>query len=190
MWDQHQRYLREQERFDVNPREAFIIDFEQQVGKWQEEGDLMAVCLDANEDVREGPVSDMFYRLGLQEAILTRHYNYSPPATYNRNTQRVPIDGIFISPELQVIGAGYGAFDNEVNTGHRLLWVDIEVRSMFGQPLPYIYYKQAKRFTSKEPKLRRRYNRYYNKLFKEGSGPLLLAKLEKQIATGEKGHIL
>jgi hypothetical protein len=100
------------DRFDVNPREAFIVDFEQQANKWQEEGDLLVVCLDANEDVREGPVSDMFERLGLQEVILTRHYNYSPPATYNRNTQQVPIDGIFISSELKVTGAGYGAFDN------------------------------------------------------------------------------
>jgi hypothetical protein len=39
----------------------------------------------------------------MNEAILTKHASKSPPATYNRNYSRQPIDGIWISDGLEIL---------------------------------------------------------------------------------------
>ena len=91
--EQHRRYFRSHNNFK-DPRKIFVSDMEKEMEKWKNMGEQVIVCLDANEDVRQGPVKDMFDRQNMQEAILTRHQEYSPLATCNKNTTRTPIDGL------------------------------------------------------------------------------------------------
>ena len=125
VYEQHLRHFRREKQFDAEPRQQFIIDLEKQLQQWLAEGDKLIVALDANEDVRTGDIYDMFTRLGLVDTILEKHSEYSPPATYDRNRQRRPIDAIFASPELQIMRAGYGAVGNGCKSSHQYLWIDV-----------------------------------------------------------------
>jgi len=55
-------------------------------------GDSTVLGIDGNDDVCTSFLSQKLIELGLSDAILTLHAPASPPATYNRNTNRVPID--------------------------------------------------------------------------------------------------
>ena len=107
----------------------------------------------------------MFRRLNMEEAILRRHRRYSPPATQNTNTTRTPIDGIFVTPGIVVTRAGYDAFDAGCPSDHRLLYIDITTRSIFGFSPQNIYWSQAKRFSGKDPRRRKKYIKYVRKLY-------------------------
>jgi len=168
VYEQHKRHFIRSGTPDREPRQAFLEDIAIEIKTWQTEGDHIILCMDANDDVRKGAIYETFVdELHLQEAILTKHHSFSPPATCNKNTNREPIDAIFISPTLQVTGAGYGPFDVDFHSDHRFLWVDVQIRSMFGQPIPQIYHSNAQRFTAKDPRRRKKYNKLAEKYFEE-----------------------
>ena len=70
--------------------------------------------------------------VGLREAVSSQHPLNSPPATYNRNTNRSTIDGLFVSFGVEVTQAGMLAFDSDKawRSDHRLLWIKIETDSV------------------------------------------------------------
>ena len=80
-----------------DPRTAFYEDLFQDVSVWKQEGDRIIIGLDANEDVRKGETSNFFQAVGMKEAILNSHTGRDPPATYNRNMNREPIDGMWVT---------------------------------------------------------------------------------------------
>lgn len=47
-----------------------------------------------NEDVRTGNLAYELKDRGLHNAILSRHLEISPPATFNGNKKRTPVDAI------------------------------------------------------------------------------------------------
>mgnify|MGYP002807345711 CR=1 FL=1 len=106
---QHQRYLTKKKRLEA-PREALYVDLFEELSAWIDAGNQIILGIDANEDVRTGATASFFQALGMTEAILHRHQRKSPPATHNRNFQRQPIDGIWVTPGLWATGAGYCAF--------------------------------------------------------------------------------
>ena len=106
---QQYRYLRTHRR-DTEPRQAVYDDLFEEAQIWINAGDHLVIGMDSNEDIRTGATENFFQALGMKEAILSRHQGKSPPATYNRNLQRQPIDGIWVTPGLRAIGAGYCAF--------------------------------------------------------------------------------
>jgi len=79
--------------------------------------------MDFNEDVQLPWIRQFFANINLIEAIST--ITGSPPtATYNQGT--MPIDGIYVSPDLLLlIQGGYLAFDAGILSDHRALWIDI-----------------------------------------------------------------
>jgi hypothetical protein len=103
---QQQRFLTKKKRLE-DPREAIYADLFDEVSAWIEEGDQIIIGIDANEDVRTGRTAEFFRALGMKEAILSRHQERSPPATYNRNNSREPIDGLWVTPGLKAVAAGY-----------------------------------------------------------------------------------
>ena len=74
-------------------------------------GDNVVLGTDMNEDVRTGKLAKGLKQLGLIDLILSTHSTSSPPATFNRNTTRTPVDAIWGNASLEVISAGYGPFD-------------------------------------------------------------------------------
>jgi hypothetical protein len=95
-----------------------IQDLALAIDQWKEEGDHIILGMDANEDARDGTVNDALMKLGLREAILDRHQDKSPQATHNRNKNRTPIDGIWISPSIYITVGGYLPFGEECPSDH------------------------------------------------------------------------
>ena len=90
--------------------------------------------IDANEDVSSlvGSPSRAFQRVGLHEAILDRHSHLPTAATYHRNLQGYPIDGIYASPGVTIKAGGYYDFDDHITSTHRGLWIDFDLDSVLG----------------------------------------------------------
>ena len=84
---------------EFEPRTAIYEDLFMECTEWMDEGDQLIIGIDANEDVCTGATAEFFQTLGMREAILDKHNQLSPPATHNRNNQRQPIDGLFVTPE-------------------------------------------------------------------------------------------
>ena len=85
--------------------------------------------------------------------------------TYRRNTKNVPIDGIWISPNLEIKAGGYFAFDEVFQgTDHRTLWVDITYNMAFGHNMAPLVKPQARRLQCKDPRLVDNYIRKYEEI--------------------------
>ena len=123
-WWQHRMWLLEQGD-EREPRRAFMEDLCRALQTWLQDGEHIVVGMDANDDLRSGEVARTLERLGLEERILQRHRDRTPQATYHRNTKGKPIDGIFSSPGVPVLAAGYYDWDEAVTSTHRALWVDV-----------------------------------------------------------------
>ena len=83
--------------------------------------------MDANDDVRDGAVSAALVEIGIQEAVIKNHKIESVPATCARNTQRRPIDSIWTSLGLDVLGCGFLVFQSVCgfDSDHQIIWVEI-----------------------------------------------------------------
>lgn len=156
VWSQHRRYFLEREE-DREPIEASEQDLSAKLQKWIQEGSHIVLGMDANEDVRHGGFPTRLIAMGLREAITTHHSHLSPPATQNRNQSRTPIDGIWISGNLEVTKAGYTAFGGGCPSDHRGLWLDITTSSMLGHRPPRILKPVAHRLSSRDPRIWRKY---------------------------------
>ena len=142
-----------------NPRSAILEDVLQLVATWKALGDHVIIGMDANEDVRKGEVHTLFHQAGLTEVILDLHHDLSPPATYNRNTNRQPIDGIWATSGISITRGGYLAFGDGCPSDHRVLWFDISFSVAFGQRPEAMAPLQPKRLKSKDPRLVKKYHK-------------------------------
>ena len=108
------RYFREKKHcIDPKPIALFDRDLKNEITKWMEMGDQIILGIDANDTVDCGQFSDQMLEVGLTEAVSPQHPLKSPPATYNRNTNRSTIDGLFVSFGVEVTQAGMLAFDSD-----------------------------------------------------------------------------
>ena len=145
MNQQHQRYLTKKKRLEAQ-REALYVDLYEELSAWIDAGDQIILGIDANEDIRTGRTQEFFRALGMKEVILARHAEMSPPATYNRNNSREPIlDGIFVTPGLKAVAAGYEAFGEGCPSDHRALWADFTYEDAFGHSPPPLIAPTARR---------------------------------------------
>ena len=164
--EQHRRYFRSKDNFN-DPRIIFLTDLEMEIEKWKAMGEEVIVCLDANEDGRQGPTFDMFTRQNMQAGILARHQDYSPPETCNKNHTRTPIDGIFSTSGISIARAGYDAFDEGCPSDDRIIYIDVTKKSLYGFAPQDIYWSNARRLTAKDPRRRKAYNKIVKGSYKE-----------------------
>jgi hypothetical protein len=126
---------------------------------WKEAGDHVAIGMDANEDVRNGEVNTMFKGLGLREATLDKHKDKSPPAaTQNRNTKHQPINGTWISSGLVISARGCLPFGDACPSHHRMIWIETQCSTAFGQSSPEIAKVKPKRLKTSDPRLVNEHN--------------------------------
>jgi hypothetical protein len=161
VFSQQERHLRSQND-DRNPRRAFIKDLEAQLDLWMTAGNIIIIGLDANNNVRTGPVNAMLRSRGLVEVHSAKHPQHLPPrATCNKNAQAIPLDGIWAPPSLDCSSAGYLGFGEIIigKTDHYLIWVDFTYESALRfQPLEPSYVA-AQRLTLNDPRVVKTYNR-------------------------------
>jgi hypothetical protein len=92
------------------------------------------VALDANEDLRRGPMSMAFQQRNMREVLLTRHGRNAPPTTDNGSAV---IDGIWATPSISIEHRGYLAGGEAIpRTNHWCLWVDVTYKTLYGHAIP------------------------------------------------------
>ena len=132
-WNQHIRYFSKKGITSPNPRDLFDDNLIALLQIILVNGDNVVLGIDMNEDVRTGKLAKQLKELGLIDLILSTHPLESPPATFNRNTTRTPIDVIWGNSSLEVLRAGYRPFNDgypsALSDGHRLFWIMVSHQS-------------------------------------------------------------
>jgi hypothetical protein len=98
---------------------------------------------------------------GLVEVRSAQHPHSPPRATCNKNTQAIPVEGIWASPSLDCSSAGYLRFGEIIigKTDHCLIWADFTYESASGFQPPERSYTAPQRLTLNDPRVVKKYNR-------------------------------
>jgi hypothetical protein len=135
--------------------------------------------LDGNEDMRRGPLARILHSANLREVIMEKH-GTNAPSTYRRNTNNVPIDGIWASRGIVIQSGGYCAYDEIISgTDHTALWIDISYKTAFGHDgsAPIIR-PSARQLNNQNPYIRVNFNTRCLELSKKFSIGKCLVHLE------------
>ncbi len=98
-YNQQQRYWRNNKSNFTCPLKLFDKQLKELLQEWLHAGDHIVLGIDCNEDARSGAIAKMLRCLGMKDAILGLHPTKDPTETCNKNHNRRPIDGIFVTPE-------------------------------------------------------------------------------------------
>lgn len=168
MMQQYRHFKKENRRnvqgHIVNPRTVFYNDLKKEIKEWKEQGGHIIVGIDANEDIRTGETEKTFKDLDMNECILLKHNDKSPPATNNRNTKRQPIVGIFTTPGIVPIRAGYLPFGEGGISDHRSLWVDFNYVDLLGYQGVPLAILEPRRLSCKIPRIKEKYKKLTRKM--------------------------
>jgi hypothetical protein len=147
------------------PRQAFLDDLGKDIMKWQEEGHLIILGIDLNEDTWESPAIVIINDWGLTNAMKIHHPELPKVATCNKNTRNKPIDGIWRSPSIEILQAGMTGLGslNIDNTDHRMLWVDFDADSVFGYCNPKLATIEQYGIPMQDPRVGHQYNKNLQK---------------------------
>ena len=111
----------------------FNLDLCSEVTKWTQEGDLIILDIDYNEDVTDNKhlsFHTSMKTVGLHEAIISSHQT-KHPSKYNRGQR--PIDSIFVSAILTPTKSGFTRFLEPLNN-HRSPWIYFTWEQVLGHP--------------------------------------------------------
>ena len=171
VWSQHYRYIKKEKQIhDPNPIRQFDSDLLTEIQNWKQMGDNLIIGIDMNADVRTCTLSKILQANQLQNAILTSHPSQSPPATYDKNTSRTPIDAIWVTPNIDITRAGFTPFEggspSAPSDGHRMLWIEVDNFSFLGKHIPTSTPSlTASRVKSNDPRSVKRYQRLLRKQY-------------------------
>ena len=138
------------------PRTRLRNDLLKQLKEWRDEGDKIILGMDANEHIYKKGLGKMLAKeLGMLE-VVGEFTGKKIGATYFRNQSNKPIDAIWATPDVTVVGAcimpvGYGVGD------HRMFIVDFLTSSLVGSNPPSIVRSQARRLNTKIPGTEEKY---------------------------------
>ena len=189
VWTQHCRYMRAANQVSSpDPIQQFDIDLTAEIQKWKLMGDNIIIGIDMNEDVRDCNLSKVLQENDFRNAILTAHPSESPPATFNRNRSRIPIDAIWVTPNLDITRAGFMPFDggspSAPSDGHRMLWIEVDNYSFLGKHIPTRTSPlAASRVKSNDPRSVRRYHRILRNQYRKKHIFTTTKKLNKEKET-------
>jgi hypothetical protein len=114
--------------------------------------------IDVNDDVRSQARINFFNDLDMQEINLERH-GRAFPRMHNRGQR--PIDGVYLSLDLDVLACGYLRFVKGLPSDHHLLCFDIITAYLLGRALDLISKVAARRVKCNDPRIRKKYEAVY-----------------------------
>ena len=147
VYEQHLEFLQ------TDPIKDFWNSLAKEIMEWQNKGEQLILMGDWNEDIAGTPLRNWMEIFGLQEAITDIHGN-KPPSTYHRGSHA--IDGIFVSPSIKAIRAGYLAF-GDTPGDHRCIWIDVPHKMILGYHMADIPRANARRLKLDDPRTVQKY---------------------------------
>ena len=146
-------YSQQLKHLNKDPITSFWEDLATDIRKWQLQGDQIVLMGDWNQETHSEQFIAWYSSLGLVDPILDKHGTDAPP-TYNKGTRH--IDGILVSATLQSSRCGYLPFDS-LPGDHRVLYIDIKVKSFIGHRASNIPSHAARRLKLEDPRVVARY---------------------------------
>ena len=160
VWNEQARYFKEHEDIEKPDVHAlFIRDLCKFLGNLRDNGHNVVLVMDANDDVRDGKVTEALMEIGMYEAVISNHAGESVPATCVTNEQRKPIDSIWTSSSLTVLSCGFLPFHDVYGfqSDHLLIWADICNEDMLGHCPQHIHRAPNSKVRSNDPNIRELY---------------------------------
>jgi hypothetical protein len=149
----HQQWhiLRLAGKLRPNPRKQFITDLTIEIKKWQQAGADIILGGDFNErlgDTQDG-LAQLVTQCGLVDVHASNHGVQAEPNTYSRGSKR--IDYIFVSPSIldHVDICGIQPFHSVINSDHRGLFVDLDLKGILGGEMASIVPPKLRGVSSK-----------------------------------------
>jgi endonuclease/exonuclease/phosphatase family metal-dependent hydrolase len=177
-----QRYIQENKLKKTNPKDFFRRHLVSTIKRWRNKGDRVVLMIDSNENVQDDVLSKALAEeeIRMREAVhKATGGRRGPPTHFRGNKQKNgAIDGIYLSEDIELIGASYLPFDADLGD-HRPVVVDVQMRSVLGTSIARIVRPTARRLNSKVKRVRHRYLELVRKGFKE-------RKIEKRIKELER----
>ena len=160
----------------LEPTELWFSDLKELIQEKQDNGHSIILCGDFNDDMTDdnARVTKFAKKLNMREVILGRHGKQNAPHTYDYGSK--PIDGIFVSDEIDIEQGGY--IDAlECPGDHCALWVDIRKSALIGEEQDFSRKKQSfRKVTSKIPSVKKNFQKLMEEQMKEHG---MRAKVEK-----------
>ena len=173
-WKAQVRYIKNNQLRARDPKKLFQDDLCAALRMWRSQGERIILLMDANDNVHDGKLTRRLAEEGLDltEAVHAQTEERGPN-THNRGSE--PIDGIWYTPELELVSASYLPFDGSLGD-HRPVVADFTQRSVLGTNLPRVVPVKARRLNSKVQRIRDSYIKSLEEAFKKGD---ILSKLER-----------
>ena len=140
-----------------------VEDFKIALARWLEAGEKVVVFMDANKDIRAGPVADMFSSLGMQEQMQAQHPRTPLPATYIMNNNHKPIDGVWTNLDATEMECAYLAYYDPFPGDHRLMVLEVPKILALGYNPRNLNKKKLPDLTTSDPRKTKRYNKHLRK---------------------------
>ena len=175
-WHQQWSILKEQGHVHPNPRKQFYQDLDKTLSRLTTQGNLIILAGDFNSTLGEDPtgIDRILIKYNLADPIHYHHGQYNCP-TYSRGTKC--IDYILISQELlpSVNQCGILPFDSITNSDHRPIYIDLNPKLSFGNPLAHLVTPPNRRLYSNTPK---RKDKYISHLYQTLSNHNVFKRIE------------
>ena len=195
VYNQHKRYFLQQ-GIDTCPRLLMHQHITNQIKKWQLQGDNIVLLIDANEDLsRMGQLqTKLCYECNLVDPIRKIYSTSNSTLPPTSLTGSVPIDGIFVSPQIEhITRGGWLKIENSIGD-HRTLYMDIPIDILLGEDPFHIHRSTARRLICDQPKIVSKYNKLLNQQLEKQKTFYNFNKLEieiqNQTITDEQKEIL
>ena len=155
----HLNFLREQKNCQL-PQAAFCKGLVKAISNWMADGEQIVLGIDANQDVRTGPLTKALRSIGCREAIIAKHISTQPaPATQDRNMLDTSIDSIYTTLPLDTFKCGYLAFGDGLPGDHRLCWMDLPFQQALGHTPPHLHQHPQAVLNVLDPRLVSKYHK-------------------------------
>ena len=130
------------------------------VDSWIANGERLIIFMDFNEHVLSGKLPQLLQQAGLIEVSNTR-WGETEHKTYARGSK--PIDGIYISQELEVTSIMILPFSESIGD-HRTMIINVSTRSAVGENEYKIVRPEARRLVTRNKKATTKYLTYVKML--------------------------
>ena len=178
-------YEKVEEDFEICPRQAFTDELEDEIERFKLAGDEVFLCIDLNENIRgDNSFNDAMDRQYMTEALTYAHGLDGPPT---RRGSRHPIDGIWMTDNLESTASGYSEYIEGVGD-HRPLWLDAPRSNVFGQEKGASKISAARRLKCIDPRVVQKYLKSYDEYLRRHGLYTLPVKVGKKIDKRNLSH--
>ena len=148
---------------ELDPRRAFIKDLDEMLKKIKDENHEIIIMMDANECIHEraSKLRNVMAKYQLCDIHRVQHDTLDQEdwMTYNRGSKK--IDYIFGTPGVLdwTTRSGMEEFNARIQSDHRGLWIDLDIKSLLGGKIPDLIPPQQRGVTGKDPESTKKFRK-------------------------------